>query len=703
MTEELRLRLDTLHSEGGLVISEFQRSLPTLHASRAAVPVIATLESHLKSVSDSANELSSRVLMWDRVIQNISRTRKLVQWLNDFRDNLKSLEQALKKTDFETAASLVAEFREMDKSGATVLADESVVQSFRSMERAVVDSVRSSFEAAVASGKSGDVARFAKLFQPLGLGSEAMGRYVTFFRKLLADKCNPLVKAAVHPFTSGAPVLADSATKIFLAVADIIQDHQKHIEEEFGAKNFLLFLQGISSEAAVQALEIFQILGKQLNTSSDVRILDTSLEETATLFQRCHQFNNYIHQIARETVSILPSENGGWTVEQVVSPVAPLIKALQETSGRYVQLEQQLMIRSIEQAVKTDSIDITDPSEKVSTLVDDVFFVANKIIARGSATCDIGSACAVANNVVSALQTEFKGSLEAAVSISRKNFASFAATPGLVYAAIKSETPLEGLVIEAGGKVKVKPSSSDSYPHALSNIAQSIDNLANLKADSITAFQEFFVEAEKRTMFSHSVNMLDAVKTEFEELHHSGCRLALHFFKAAFLTPSLVNLDKISFELNEETFADAQVNDVFAKAFVSAATVTFDFCLMVLMPVSFEQVIGLLADQLSARLEKLVLQNNLRFTQLGAVQLDQDVRYISSFFTRVSQSPVRQKFARLVDICTILNFETFDEFIAFYAPKGRAVQRMRLAPDEIKQVLLLRLDFPKSRVEATFS
>jgi hypothetical protein len=264
---------------------------------------------------------------------------------------------------------------------------------------------------------------------------------------------------------------------------------------------------------------------------------------------------------------------------------------------------------------------------------------------------------------------------------------------------------LESLTTDVGGKPKTNPGSTDSYPHALCNIGQSIDNLSSLKSESLEAFDEFFSEPSKRVMFSQSVGMLDTVRTDFEEMHHSGCRLALHFFKAAFLTPSLSNLDKVSFELNDDAFSDLQVNDVFAKAFVSAATVCFDFIKRVFLPVSVEIIIGLLADQLSARLEKLVLQHQprLRFTQLGAVQLDQDVRYVSNFFTKISEGPVRQKFARLFDICTVLNFESFEEFMTFYAPKGRTAQRMRLSVEEIKEVLLLRLDFPRTRIEATFT
>ena len=43
--------------------------------------------------------------------------------------------------------------------------------------------------------------------------------------------------------------------------------------------------------------------------------------------------------------------------------------------------------------------------------------------------------------------------------------------------------------------------------------------------------------------------------------------------------------------------------------------------------------------------------------QLGGVQLDKDLRLLVGYFSSQTQWPVRDKFARLMQMATILNFE----------------------------------------------
>ncbi|GJS63155.1 hypothetical protein Tco_0677719 [Tanacetum coccineum] len=63
-------------------------------------------------------------------------------------------------------------------------------------------------------------------------------------------------------------------------------------------------------------------------------------------------------------------------------------------------------------------------------------------------------------------------------------------------------------------------------------------------------------------------------------------------------------------------------------------------------------------------LEVIMMQK--RFSQLGGLQLDQDVRALVSHFSGMTQRTVRDKFARSTQMATILNLEKVSEILDFW-------------------------------------
>ena len=692
--EQIEKSLDEAHSEG-LVYLQGSRQLISLIDSVVSKQANnVSLQTELFQISQLSTDLANRVKTAERVKENVSRTKRFIIQLLGFRENVGLLEKCIKEENWERSATLVAKFRDMEISGVFSIADESLVTASRSLCGLCIKSVRAKFETAISAGISDEVGRLAKLFRPLGIGNEALDKYVSFVCSSLREKALPLLSAASHPFAgaAGGSAIVDSATKLFVLVAETVNSHRQHIEQEFGVRQYERFLQGLFTESESLAIKLIDVLNDRIrkhSKTSQLRETDGLLEEVAIIFQRCNQFEHFM---------LKTMTNAGNTTKILV--------ALQNLTGIYITTEQEFVLSSIEAAITDDVIELVE-DHATSSLVEEVFFVANKSIRRSLSTLDVNAACAVTNHVVSALQGEFKTGLENALNESKKTFSNFAASPKFVHAAL--QTPhdkfgLEGLITDQNGKLKTKASSSDSYTHALSNTAQSCEYFAALKKESLEAFDEFFPESDKRALFANCVATLDSVKGEANEQHIAACRFALHFFKPAFLSPALADLDNMTFDLSEAAYSDFQVNDPFAKSFISAASVTIDFFKRFLLPQSVQLIIGMLIDQLCAKIERIIFQPKQRFTALGALQLDQDVRRIITHFFQTSDAPVRQKFARLNDICTILNFESFDEFLEFYSPKMRSSgNRLRLDPSEIRQVLLLRIDFSKSKIDSYFA
>lgn len=70
-----------------------------------------------------------------------------------------------------------------------------------------------------------------------------------------------------------------------------------------------------------------------------------------------------------------------------------------------------------------------------------------------------------------------------------------------------------------------------------------------------------------------------------------------------------------------------------------------------------------------------------RFNQLGGLQLDRDVRTAVATLGEVTQRTVRDKWARLSQMATILSLETCEELLDYWASGN-----WRLSPAQARQV-----------------
>lgn len=92
------------------------------------------------------------------------------------------------------------------------------------------------------------------------------------------------------------------------------------------------------------------------------------------------------------------------------------------------------------------------------------------------------------------------------------------------------------------------------------------------------------------------------------------------------------------------------------------------------------------------KLEALVFQR--RFNQLGALQLDTDLRAFQQQLAALARRGVRDKCARLAQIALFLGVEHPAEAPQLWASgAGTAGTTWRLAPAEVRRVLALRTDF----------
>jgi hypothetical protein len=108
---------------------------------------------------------------------------------------------------------------------------------------------------------------------------------------------------------------------------------------------------------------------------------------------------------------------------------------------------------------------------------------------------------------------------------------------------------------------------------------------------------------------------------------------------------------------------------------------------------NFDTLTHAVVQFLARRVEELILKK--KFTFWGGLQLDKDIRTLMNYFAALCQRTARDKFSRLVQICSVLQLEKVAE-IADYFSDNRAVWRLDAA--EVRRILALRSDFSQKAI-----
>ena len=89
-----------------------------------------------------------------------------------------------------------------------------------------------------------------------------------------------------------------------------------------------------------------------------------------------------------------------------------------------------------------------------------------------------------------------------------------------------------------------------------------------------------------------------------------------------------------------------------------------------------------------------------RFNLLGGLQLDRDVRMLTTTLADATQQGTREKFARLSQIATLLSLEAVDEVAELHGGGMAAGVRWHLGDTQIREILSLRHDFAQADIAA---
>ena len=353
-----------------------------------------------------------------------------------------------------------------------------------------------------------------------------------------------------------------------------------------------------------------------------------------------------------------------------------------------------------------------------STLVDDVFFILKKCVERAFSTASSQAACALVNHINGLLQREYYDHLEGVLLEYEKKYTPVAKKPVFLPQAAEGSraSGLVSLLTSAAqtgqlANVQQRKMADDSRLLVTLNNAQvSIDHIATLRSHLSTEFDELRAQEAggkagggsaggKDDMMRACLDELSGTQQRFTALHHRGMQLLLNVLTVP-LKPHLTSYLTTPYELSEADYMQLEHGDVFVLALTDAITRTILPLRSTLTEVNFVHLLSTLLAYLCAKLEHVTYRK--RFTVWGGLQLDRDVRTLSSYFAGLrsgGEVGVREKMMRLVQMCNVLQVERVAEMKEMWGDGGEGGM-WRLHEGEVRKVLSLRSEFTAKDIAA---
>ncbi|PQQ16053.1 conserved oligomeric Golgi complex subunit 4-like [Prunus yedoensis var. nudiflora] len=422
----------------------------------------------------------------------------------------------------------------------------------------------------------------------------------------------------------------------------------------------------LSSEINSQNKNLLNVGGVGVGSEGpDPREVELFLEEILSLMQLGEDYTEFMVSKIKGLTNVDP-DLGPRATKAFRS--GSFSKVVQEITGFYVILEGFFMVENVRKAIR---IDEHVPDSLTTSMVDDVFYVLQSCLRRAISTLNISSVIAALSGVSSLLSNEYHEALQQ-----------------------KMREPNLGAKLFLGG-VGVQNTGTE-IATVLNNLDVSSEYVLKLKHEIEEQCLEVFPAPVDGEKVKSCLSELGDMSNTFKQALNAGLE-QLVATVAPRLRPVLDHVGTISYELSEAQYADNEVNDPWVQRLLHAVETNVAWLQPLMTANNYDSFVHLVLDFIVKRLEATMIQK--RFSQLGGLQLDRDARALVSHFSSMTQRTVRDKFARLTQMATILNLEKVSEILDFWG-ENSGPMTWRLTPAEVRRVLSLRVDFKPEAISA---
>lgn len=735
-----------------------QSATPQLSSVEHDAQKLATVIGHTASLADG---VSAKVKQLDLAKSRVSDCQQRVNDLIDLRLCSDGVKSALAEEDYEQAAAhlhrflamdegllklTASELHEGDEHGAASL--EIALQTLHEAEHRVRFVVSQRFDEAVKHEDLASIERFFKIFPLINMHEGGLQKFTTYLCSKLVDACKKNLTEAVEtaPTNQRASVIfADTLTLLFEGIARTVEIHQPLIETYYGPgrlTSVLFMLQEECDKQADRILAEFRrkralkeivsrvremlygssssgVMSSSLtgslppdNTSSSMatsstlsaKDLDHVLGEMALLQARSEMYFKFVRKRSIADIEIATSDEAAKADKQADMEMklmtCGLCRSMQELLSEYILLEDYFMSQNIRKATEqhremltSSTLDSTDLTMTAGDdkLLDDVFYIVKQCVSRAVGSGSVDGLCAVANNACSILEADFASLLQSQLKM------------GFPSGYLDLTMNVIQTSLQQGYKMAAAQATGDSerqkivFLTALNNAENATDYISRLTASlrkDVAALVAHRSQHEKDKV-DNCLSGFSAVASKLKAVLEQGMQQLRQSVVKPRIKPWVDTF--VSHDIDEETFADFEANDPFIQTLIMNLDNLLGSFKRSLTPANYDVLVSILAAEVTLQLEKVVFKS--KFSRLGGLLFDREVRSLVSFLTSGTTWTVRDKFARLTQIATVLNLESVSEISDIWGQQPTGGSSWKLSPAEVKLVMVLRMDFKGEEIK----
>ncbi|XP_017773856.1 PREDICTED: conserved oligomeric Golgi complex subunit 4 [Nicrophorus vespilloides] len=671
----------------------------------------------IKNISASSDKISAEIKTLDTARSRIEECQKRVSDLIDLELCAQGVQKAINDEDYETGAGHIHRFLSIDQNLLTKTAAD--VEKASGIQKAVLTLkdaasqlqaiVQHRFDEAIRNVDLGTIERFFKIFPLLGMHDEGIRCFCQYLSTKIEEAAVKNMSIALNTSISDKRqpvVFADTLTLLFEGLARMIDTHQPLIETYYGPGRLLSAVSILQNECDKQCNRIMLEFNKnrqlnrkislinEVNTGGsfskldrlDPKDLDILIGEMTVMHMRAELYIRYIRRKVTADLEISTNDDDEKRIKleelEKVIKNSHLTQSKHELLGNYLRLEQYFMEESIGKAVNMDTFD-TSSDQQTSSLVDDTFFIIRKCIRRAISTGSLDGCCAIINTGCRVLESDYCAVLKNKLKqgypsgyldlTQAYNVLQTSLQQGRLQPSDAEQARTTFLVALNNGDV------STEYVEALcDSVIQEIDQvMPNMKTNDRGK-----LESCLSGLSSVTTNLKDVIDYGMQQLRSSAVKPRVNPWVDAFLN--------VNHQFTEDELSAYEAGVPFVQTLMFNLDSLLSTLKAYLTPTNYDTLVGLVTSEITSRLEKVILKTT--YNRLGGLILDKEVRMLAGYLTTSTSWSMRDKFARLTQIATILNLEKVSE-IADYWGSHEGALTWRLTPSELRTIMGLRMDF----------
>ncbi|MCL7038188.1 hypothetical protein MKW94_005918 [Papaver nudicaule] len=646
-------------------VSNLQKSAEVLEAVKSDSD---SMLCSVRSTSDLADQVSCHVRELDLAQSRVHATLSRVDAIVERGKCIEGVKKALETQDYEYAAEFVQRFLKIDEEFGG--SDDDQREQILALKNKLEGVVRNKLSYAVDRRDHWTITRFVRLFPLLGFREEGLQVYVSYLKKVISMRSSLEYENLVEQ--SHGRDFVECLTSLFNDIVLAVEHNDEilrnlcgedgivyaviELQEECDSWGSLILrkymevrkLSRVESEIISYSKNVFS---DGTMEGPDPRGVQPYLEEISTLTQLSETHT----RIMESKIGKLRSVN-----LELISRATKAFRSgsfcevVREITGFYVILEEFFMVENVRKAIK---IDEHMPDSLTTSMVDDVFLILMSCCERAISTLSANSVLAILCGAMNLLSNEFQEALQHKLR-----------EPNL-----GAKLFLDGVGVQKAG----------------TEIATSLNNM-----DVSCEFA--FPAPSDRAKIESCLSELGETSTGFKQALNAGMKQLVSTVTPR-IRPVLDFVGAVSYELSEAEYAENEMNDPWVQKLLHAVETYATWLQPPMTSSNYDSFVHFIIDFVVKRLEVIMMQK--KFSQLGSLQLDRDVRALVSHFSGMTQRTVRDKFSRLNQMAFILNLEKVSEILDFWGENAGPVT-WKLTPAEVRRVLRSRVDFKPEAIAA---